>query len=87
MRNRGLFCGLGLAAATCATESPIALAQEMDRVPVQLSAFLHRYRQTFHDLDRLAREDHKMWVICKEFSGGFVRLGLFSPAALQATAR
>jgi len=34
------------------------------------------YRQTFHDLDRLAREDHKMRMIFKELSGSFVRFGL-----------
>ena len=41
MRNRGLFCGLVLG-ATWATGAPIALAQEMERVPVRLSAFLPR---------------------------------------------
>ena len=42
MSNMGLVCGLVLAAATWATEAPIALAQEMERVPVRLSAFLPR---------------------------------------------
>ena len=42
MRNMGLFCSLVLASAIWVTEAPSALAQETERVPVRLSAFLPR---------------------------------------------
>jgi hypothetical protein len=42
MRKRELFLGLVLTGTTLAMEAPIALAQEMERVPIRLAAYLPR---------------------------------------------
>src|SRR4029077_18603334 len=42
MRIGGLLLGVVVAGATSATDTPAAWAQEMERVPARLSAFLPR---------------------------------------------